>query len=355
VLTGVGAVLLLPASLAIIRVVWPEARERGRALGIWAACNELAFAVAPTLGGLMIERFGWRSIFLVAVPLGLAALLLAPLAIPESRDDQRRHFDPAAQLFGTLALLAFTIAAIRLPAAPGLAAALFAVAVLALIGFVTVERAIGATALVPLDLFRLREFRAAGVATAAMTFGMYGTLFLLPLQWPASCALAADEAGLALMPMALIFVALSPFSGALMGRFGVRFMAAGGVAVIGAGLLVIAASAQRSGGVASEVGLMLTGLGMGLVTGPLMGEAIGAVDAQRSETAAALINVARMVGATTGVAVLGALYAMAGGGAEGLRIALLTGGLVQIGGSAYARARLRPPVRGLALKRRRST
>src|SRR5262249_30074824 len=76
-LAGIGAALLLPASLAIIRVVWPDAKERGRALGIWAGCNGPALAIGPTVGGLLIDRFGWRSIFLIVVPVGLAALALA--------------------------------------------------------------------------------------------------------------------------------------------------------------------------------------------------------------------------------------------------------------------------------------
>jgi DHA2 family methylenomycin A resistance protein-like MFS transporter len=133
-----------------------------------------------------------------------------------------------------------------------------------------------------------------------------------------------------LIPMALVFVVVSPFSGALQARLGTRFMTGGGVAIIGSGLLTVGVSAGSRSLLGAEIGLMLTGLGMGLATGPLTGLAVGAVAAARSGTAAALINVARMVGATLGVAALGAVFALLQGGTEGLRTAMLIGGGVQI-------------------------
>jgi MFS family permease len=179
-------------------------------------------------------------------------------------------------------------------------------------------------------MFRVRTFRGAIIATAGMTFGMYGVLFLQLLTWQTTGRLDAVGAGLALVPMAVIFSLISPFSGALQARLGTRFMTGGGVAIIGSGLLTVGASAGSPSLLGAEIGLMLTGLGMGLATGPLTGVAVGAVSAARSGTAAALINVARMVGATLGVAALGAVFALLHGGTEGLRLAMLLGGLVQI-------------------------
>ncbi len=143
-------------------------------------------------------------------------------------------------------------------------------------------------------------------------------------------------AGAALTPSAAVFVLTSPFSGRLTERVGSGLMMSGGVAIIGCGFLLIAATASTAGLVGAEIGLALTGLGMGLATGPLMGAAVGAVPAARSGTAAALINVARMAGATIGVAVLGAVFALGGGGAEGLRLAMLLGGAVQLAAAATA-------------------
>lgn len=335
-LAGLGAALLLPASLAIIRVVWQDAAQRGRALGIWAGCNGLAMAIGPTLGGVLIRHYGWRSVFLVVVPAGVAALLLAIAAIPESSDPQGRSFDAPAQFMGALALGALALAAIQSREAPAAAVAAFAISLLALACFIKAESARGAAALVPLEIFRSRLFCGAIAATAGMTFGMYGVLFLLPLAWQSSGKLDAAAAGIALLPMALVFVAASPLSGKLTEKLGGRVMTAGGVAVIACGLLVIGASAAQASLLPAEIGLALTGLGMGLATGPLMGAAVGAVAAARSGTASALVNVARMGGATIGVAVLGAVYAAAHGGAEGVRIAMFIGGAIQLACAAAA-------------------
>jgi EmrB/QacA subfamily drug resistance transporter len=335
-LAGCGAALLIPASLAIIRVVWRDPAERGRALGVWAGCNGLAMAIGPTLGGFLLKQFGWRSIFFVVIPLSLAAIALALWSIPESSDPKGRRFDAPAQVLGVLALGGLAFAAIEAHALPGVAIAAFLVALAASALFVRTEARMGSAAMVPLDIFSIREFRGAATATSAMTFGMYGALFLIPLTWQSDGRLGAIGAGLALMPMAATFVIVSPFSGRLTEKFGARAITSGGVAIIGLGLILIGVSAQFSALWPAEIGLALTGLGMGLATGPLMGAAVGAVSAARSGTASSLINVARMAGATLGVAVLGALYGAMNGGAGGLRAAMIAGGLAQIGCAAVA-------------------
>jgi hypothetical protein len=119
-------------------------------------------------------------------------------------------------------------------------------------------------------------------------------------------------------------------------RFGPRAMTGGGVAVIACGLAVIGACAELPTILGAEIGLALTGIGMGLATGPLMGAAVGAVPAARAGTASSLINVARMAGATIGVAVMGAVYAVAGGDTAGLRVAMLLGAAVQATGALVA-------------------
>jgi len=330
VLTGIGAALMLPASLAVVRVAWPDRKARARALGIFTGTNGLAFIIGPTVGGLLIDQFGWRSIFFVVVPFGIAALALSPAVVPESADPDGRHFDAPAQLLGIGALGGLALAAIEAHE-HGLAAGVaLAVSIAALILFLRVEAKRGDGALVPLDMFRRREFTGAITATAGMTFGMYGLLFLLMLTWQSSGRLGAVGAGLALVPMAAIFVLVSPFSGALGHRVGDRLMTGAGVAIIGCGVILAGLSAGQSSLLLPEIGLCMAGLGMGLATGPLTHVAVSAVSVARSGTAAALLNVARMVGATVGVAVLGAVYAFAEGGTEGLHIALCLGGAVQL-------------------------
>ncbi|WP_420804041.1 MFS transporter [Ralstonia chuxiongensis] len=335
-MAGVGASLLLPASLAILRVVWRDPGERAHALGVWAACNGLAMAIGPTAGGVLVTHFGWRAVFWVVVPVSVAIMALAVRVVPESSDAAHRRFDALAQVLGAITLGGLAFAAIEAHHAPAVAAAVLAVALIALAWFIRVEARHGGEALVPLDLFRVREFRGAIVATAGMTFGMYGALFLLPLMWQSTGRFNVIGAGLGLMPMALVFMGVSPMSGTVARRHGVRLATAGGVGIIALGLLTVGAFAGAASVVPAAIGLALSGLGMGFATGPLMGAAVGAVGPERSGTASALVNVARMTGATLGVAILGAMYAVWGSGASGLRVAMLCGGAVQLACAAVA-------------------
>jgi EmrB/QacA subfamily drug resistance transporter len=335
-MAGAGSALLLPASLAIVRVVWPEPGSRRHALGIWASCNGLAFVIGPTVGGLLIEWFGWPSVFLVAIPLVVAALVMAGLVVPESADPAGRHLDLSGQAVGAVALGGLVFAGIEChQGGSGWIYGLLAAA-MAVPAFLAIERRIGAAALVPLELFRQMPFAGAIVATAAMTFGIYGMIFLVPLLWQSTHLLSPEGAGLGLLPCALLFFLVAPRSGHLANRFGLRAMTAGGTGVIGLGLFVLALTDAARPLWAAEIGLALTGIGMGLNTGPLMSVAVGSVAAARSGTASALINVARMTGATLGVAILGAVFALLHGGPDGFRAAMLTGAAVQITGAVVA-------------------
>ncbi|HUC48011.1 MAG TPA: MFS transporter [Xanthobacteraceae bacterium] len=333
---GLGSALLLPASLSIVRVVWLDQNERRRALGVWASCNGLAFVIGPSLGGVLIRYFGWPSVFLLTVPMALAALVLAALVVPESSDPRGRHFDLVGQVFGSLVLggLVFAVISGRPGGWPAIGALIVAVVALPL--FLFVERRADTAALVPLTLFRNAAFCGAMAATASMTFGAYGVIFLLPLLWQSSGLLTPEMAGLALMPCALAFFVIAPRSGHLAQHLGVRTMTAGGTALIGCGLLALAATQGGAPLMLAEAGLLVVGVGMGLNTGPLMSVAVDAVSAARSGTASALINVARMAGATLGVACLGTVFAIWHGGADGLRAAMLLGGGVQLCGALVA-------------------
>ncbi|WP_435106382.1 MFS transporter [Arhodomonas sp. AD133] len=335
-LAGLGAALLLPASLAIIRVLWPDPVARGKVLGLWAGCNGLALAMGPTLGGLLMHALGWRSIFYVVIPFGGALALIAASALPESSEAGGRRFDVVGQVFGAAALAGAAVAAIQSHHAPIVAVVAAVGAVVALAVFFANERRLGDGAMMPLGLFRAPAFTGAMAATASMTFGMYGVLFLLPLAWQQAEMFGPVGAGVALMPMALAFVLVSPLSGALTARVGTPVMASGGVAIAAAGLVVVAVAAARASMPATMVALAMTGVGTGLATGPLLGAAIAAVPAPRAGTAAALINVARMVGATGGVAVLGAIFALDADTFAGLQHALLVGAGLQLAGAAVA-------------------
>jgi EmrB/QacA subfamily drug resistance transporter len=333
---GIGSALLLPASLSIVRVVWLETNARRRALGVWASCNGLAFVIGPTVGGVFIRWFGWPSVFLLAVPLAVAALAMAVWVVPESSDPEGRHFDLAGQVMGAVVLGGLVFAAISAHTDPNASMVALILSAVAFPTFLLVEHRAKAGALVPLELFGKPQFCGAIVATASMTFGVYGMIFLLPLVWQSSGFLTVAGSGLGLMPCALVLFLIAPRSGHLAQRYGVCVMTAGGTALIGCGLLVLAATAAGQPLIVAQTGLIFAGVGMGLNTGPLMSVAVDAVSAARSGTASSLINVARMTGATLGVAILGTAFALWHGGADGLRAAMLAGGAVQLCGAAIA-------------------
>ncbi|MCA8410915.1 MAG: MFS transporter [Burkholderia multivorans] len=341
-LAGAGAALLIPASLAIVRVTWRDPAERARALGIWAACGGIAMIVGPTLGGVLIRSFGWPSIFGIVIPFGVAAIVLAAVVVRESADPHGRRFDVVAQVLGALAIGGIVFATIDARHAPPHAALLVAASGVAVALFVRVERRLGAAALVPLDLLANRPFRGMLIANGAMTFGGYGMLFVLPLAWQSHRVLDAAGAGVALLPMSVPFALVSFGSGAVAARVGARTAGAGGVALMGLGLAVIGIGAAGSTDARAPMlawaacGLVLTGTGLGLAVGSLAATAVGAVEAARAGTAASLMNVTRMIGAVLGVAALGALYDAFGGGTAALRIAMGAGSIVQLGCAALA-------------------
>jgi MFS family permease len=219
---------------------------------------------------------------------------------------------------------------------------LIAVMVAAIFSFVLFERGRDG-AMVPLDIFRNREFSAALAIAGLMTFGMYAMLFLTPLYLQAITGASAFIAGLELMPISLTFVVVSQCSGTLMNRFGARAMLAGGMGCMGGGLLFLAGAATAQPNLwLIQAALIVIGVGLGLNTAPVNAVAVAAVGAARSGTASGLINTTRMIGATMGIAILGAIYASHArtgtqdGMLNGLRFAYLGGAAAEFSGVVIA-------------------
>lgn len=348
-ITGFGAALELPTTLSILTVTYSDATERGRALGIWASCNGMALAIGPTLGGFLVDTAGWRSIFLLVVPVAALALALALWAVPETSDPEGRKLDPAGQALAIVALGALSFVGIEGPHMGFLNPIILALAVLCVVSavlFWRVERG-RPDALVPLDLFRNVPFSTSITLAGLMTFGMYGMLFLTPLYLQAVGKYSAFAAGMALLPMSVTFIVVSQVSGGLMKRLGARAMTTTGMGLMGAGLVVLAFVSVVPNLVLIETALVIIGAGLGCNTGPVNAIAVANVAASRSGTASGLINTTRMVGATLGVAVLGSIYAVhAGQGSPdatvaGLRLALLGGAVSELTGAALAFALIR--------------
>src|SRR5580693_1756444 len=182
-IAGLGAALEVPTSLAILTVAYPDTRERTHALGLWASCNGLAFIIGPTVGGALVDAVGWRSIFLLIIPLCVATLVLTWTSVPESKDPKGRKLDLPGQALAIAALGALSLAVIEGPRWGWLSIGSllsFAISITPATWFLR-KQVNTEVALVPLPMLKNRVFSAClGVATG-MTFGMYAMLFLLPL------------------------------------------------------------------------------------------------------------------------------------------------------------------------------
>jgi MFS transporter, DHA2 family, methylenomycin A resistance protein len=345
-LAGLGAALQIPVSLTILSDTYADAEQRARAIGTWAGCNGLAWVIGPALGGAIVGHVGWRWIFLVAVPVGMLAIGLSLAYVPKSPRQGGRGIDASGQLLAVSMLGSLSIAFIEGPRwgwSHVATIVCLATAACACACFLTVEWR-SPQPLLPLTIFRSRAFTAAALAAAAMTFGMYALLFLMPLYLQVVRGASAPTVGLQMLPLSLAFFLVSLRSGALAARFGARAVMTSGLALMGSGFLILAALSRGADIALIEVAFLQIGIGLGLNTGPLLSVGLAAAPKRNTGAAAGVVNTARMVGATLGVAVLGGFFAaQAGQGpidplriAEGLQPALIGGAASEFFGALLA-------------------
>jgi DHA2 family methylenomycin A resistance protein-like MFS transporter len=342
IIAGIGAALEVPTSLAILAAAFPDSRERTWALGLWASCNGLAFIIGPTLGGILVDLAGWRSVFLLIIPVSVLALILTVTSVPESSNPAGRRLDVPGQALAITALGALSLAVIEGPRWGWMSyssALSFVVSIGSSLLFLRRQAGVEG-GLVPLPMFKNRVFSASLVVAGCMTFGMYAMLFLIPLYFQAVRGNSALVAGLELLPMSVAFVVVSQLSGKIANELGPRVPMTSGMALMGIGLLMLALIPVHESLALIEAALLIIGCGLGLNTGPVNSVAVTNVAAARAGTASGLVNTARMVGATLGVAALGALFAMFSRGGTsivgGLAPAFIGGAAAELFGAVVA-------------------
>jgi MFS transporter, DHA2 family, methylenomycin A resistance protein len=293
VVQGVGAAFLLPGTLALVSRAYPDAAERARAIGIWAAISSLALPAGVIAGGALVDGPGWRWAFLVNLPLVAVALPVTARIVRESSEPSARAPDiPGAAL--TVALLAtLTLAIIGGSPPAGVAAAAL------LAALVAVERR-RPEPMLPAALFRRPAFGVANAVAAAMNLGTLGTLFVLTLFLQDVQGRSALGAGMAILPAFGLLAVVAPLSGRLVGRIGPRGPMVAGLLVAAGGLALLADDALL-------VSSVLWGLGLGLLTPAVVAAAMAAVQADRAGLAAAVNNSARQAGGAIGIAASGAV------------------------------------------------
>ncbi|MFF4830331.1 MFS transporter [Streptomyces sp. NPDC001315] len=306
---AVGGSMLNPVAMSIITNTFTDPRERARAIGAWGAVVGISMAAGPLVGGLLVESVGWRSIFWVNLPVGLAALVLTLRYVPESRAPKARRPDPVGQLLVIVLFGALTYAIIEAPNA-GLASILplAALAVAALAGLLWYEPR-RTEPLIDLRFFRSAPFSGATVVAISAFAALGGFLFLSTLYLQNVRGLDALHAGLWMLPMAVPTFLCAPLSGRLVGSRGPRLpLLVAGLAMTASGVLFAAFEAETSN-VTLFVGYVLFGIGFGFVNAPITNTAVSGMPRSQAGVAAAVASTSRQLGQTLGVAVVGAVLA----------------------------------------------
>ncbi|MEU9667189.1 MFS transporter [Streptomyces bobili] len=315
---AVGGSMLNPVAMSIITNTFTDPRERARAIGVWGGVVGISMAAGPLIGGLLVESVGWRSIFWVNLPVGLAALLLTLRYVPESRAPKARRPDPVGQLLVIVLFGCLTYAIIEAPAA-GLGTSLpfAAVALAALLGLLRYEPR-REEPLIDLRFFRSAPFSGATVIAVSAFAALGGFLFLSTLYLQNVRGLDALHAGLWMLPMALPTFLCAPLAGRLVGSRGPRVpLLVAGLAMTASGVLFAAFDAETSD-TTLFLGYVLFGIGFGFVNAPITNTAVSGMPRTQAGVAAAVASTSRQLGQTLGVAVIGAVLA-AGIGASSYR------------------------------------
>jgi EmrB/QacA subfamily drug resistance transporter len=307
---GLGAALLTPASLAMLGAAFPD-NERSRAIGLWAGFGALTAAAGPVLGGWLVDQVSWRAIFWLNVPLAVISCTLAVLFASESRDPESKAIDwkGATLIVVSLACITWALGAVvKFGFGDVTVLGVSAMGITAFAGFIAVEARDPARAMMPLALFRSRNFSGANGLTLLLYFSLGGTLYFLPFGLIRLGLYTATQAGAALLPLALILGFGSYFAGGVADRFGPRISLGLGPVVAACGLALLAMVDFRGSywtGVFPSIGILA--IGMTVTVAPLTSLVMGAAGTGRAGMASGVNNAVARVAGLLAVAVLGAV------------------------------------------------
>jgi EmrB/QacA subfamily drug resistance transporter len=309
VLQAIGGSMLNPVAMSIIVNVFTEPRERARAIGIWGGVTGLSMAAGPVLGGLLVDAVGWRSIFWINVPVGVAAMILAGRFVPESRAPRPRRLDPVGQLLVMVLLGGLTFAIIEGPVrgwgSPLILGCLAGAAVAAVTLVPWESRR--TDPLIDPRFFRSVPFTGATLIAVCAFASLAGFLFLNALYLQSVRGFSALHAGLLTLPMAALCAVLPPISGRIVGARGGRIpLVLGGLGVTlgGASLLPLTSDYPLW---LLVIGYLAFGAGFGLINPPITNTAVSGMPATQAGVASAVASTSRQVGAALGVAIIGSV------------------------------------------------
>ncbi len=311
VVQGVGAALMNPSTLSIITVTFPP-RQRGTAIGIWAGVSALALAIGPLAGGLITEQINWHWIFYINVPIGAIAVLAAFAFIDESRDtSHEQRPDLPGLVTSALGLFALSYGLIEANTygwTSGRILGAFVVAVASLAAFALLE-ARQRLPMLELGLFRNRGFAGANTVMLLVGLAMFGVFFYVSLYVQQVLGYSPVQAGASFLPWTILIILLAPQAGRLSDRFGPRPFVASGMAVVAGSLFLFSRMGVHESFWALLPAMLLGGVGMSAAMAPTTAAAMSSVRPDKAGVGSAVLNSARQVGGSLGIAVMGAIVA----------------------------------------------
>jgi MFS transporter, DHA2 family, methylenomycin A resistance protein len=310
VIQGMGAALFMPSSLSILARAYPDERRRAQAIGIWSSLTAIAGGSGPLVGGLLVATLGWRSIFLLNVPMGIVGSALAVWAIPATPPAERRSLDLGPQAVGAFALAAFTWALIeRAPRGWGSPVVLAALAASVLGGalFIAWEKR-SRQPILPLQLFQNRAFSATAAGALLYAAGFFGGLLVLSLYFQRIRGESAALAGLHITAIAVTFGVTSVVAGWLAARYGPRRPILAGLALLSASAFTLSGLSIHAPFAAVGPVLALVGLGAGLVAPPMNAAILASVPPTNAGIGSGVLNASRQIGTALGVAVFASFF-----------------------------------------------
>jgi EmrB/QacA subfamily drug resistance transporter len=350
VLQGAGAALMNPATLSIIAATFP-ARQRGTAIGIWAGVSALALAIGPLVGGLITEHIDWSWIFFVNVPVGVLGIVASFLFIDESRDETHASLDMPGLATSAIGLFALTYGLIEANTygwtSPRIVGA-FVLAVVSLVSFVVIEKR-RRDAMLPLDLFRSGTYTGANLVVLLVALVMFGVFFFVSLYMQNILGYSAVETGAAFLPMTILIILVAPVAGRMSDRIGSRGLMTAGMVLIALQLVMFSRLSADASFWNLLPAFLVGGVGMALTMTPSAAAATRSVPVDKAGVGAAVLNSARQIGGTMGIAIMGAIVAAEAGGEvsvdafmRGFERALLVAASIAILGAIVAFVLVRP-------------
>ena len=310
-LQAVGGSMLNPVAMSIITNTFTKPAERAQAIGVWGGVFGLSMAMGPVIGGALVDSVGWRGVFWVNIPVGIAAILLTALFVPESKAARARRPDPVGQILIVAMLGSLTFGIIEGPSygwGSGRILAFFAVAVLAVIGFLCYEPR-RAEPLIDIRFFRSLPFSGATLTAVSAMSALGGFLFLITLYLQDVRGYRPLVAGLFLLPMAAAMAVGAPLAGRMLARSGARAPLLIAGAGITTGGILLTRLTNSSGPGYLVIAFLVFGIGMGFVNAPITNSAVSGMPRSQAGVASGIASTSRQVGSSLGVAVMGSLLA----------------------------------------------